>query len=104
MGKRRNTRNPNTKPKGRFLLTWNEDKHPEIVEFFNNTKEGMYSHEIRKAIKFYMNYKDTKKEPSKNYENSFTEGFEERKTNYNERDDNSTESDEYTEFDAGELF
>lgn len=38
----------------RFLLQWNEKKHPEVVEFFNNIEEGYYSHSVREAIKFYV--------------------------------------------------
>lgn len=47
-----------SKPKGRLLLTWNEKKHPEIVQFFDSIEQGLYSHHVREAIKFYMKYKD----------------------------------------------
>lgn len=44
------------KPKGRFLFTWNEKKHPEVVEFFDQIEEGFYSHYIREAIAFYVKH------------------------------------------------
>lgn len=45
-----------SKPKGRLLLTWNEKKHPEIVQFFDSIEQGLYSHHVREAIKFYMKH------------------------------------------------
>lgn len=47
------------KPNGRFLLTWNPKKDPEISEFFDNIDEGLYSHTIREVIKDYMKQKNS---------------------------------------------
>lgn len=78
------------KPKERLLLTWNEQKHPEVVEFFNSIEQGLYSHYVREAIKFYMKHKnriDEKSSPE-DYSNSLrvknipTEEKKEDNTNY----------------------
>lgn len=70
------------KPAGRLLLTWNEKKHPEIVEFFDNIEEGLYSHSVREAIKFYMKYKNSIDEnnPPKSSFTSFSGEFESNTT------------------------
>jgi len=95
------------KPRGRFLLTWNEKKDPEISEFFNNIEEGMYSHTLREVIKFYMNYKDgnKQKEPSVSHNNSPTDDskniFIDDDTNKN-KDENNENSD-YTDISASDF-
>ena len=60
------------KPNGRFLLTWNEKKHPEVVEFFDSVEQGMYAHSIRKAIKFYMEHKENRNDMENNRYNTRT--------------------------------
>jgi len=47
------------KPNGRFLLTWNEKKHPEVTAFFEEIEEGLYSHTLRDVIKLYMQQKES---------------------------------------------
>lgn len=96
------------KPNGRLLLTWNKDKHPEIVEFFNNIEEGLYSHSVRKAIKFYMDYNDSINEnnPPKSSNKSFSGGFQNNSTESmpaTEDVGNSVKNSEYVDFDINEL-
>lgn len=96
------------KPAGRLLLTWNEKKHPEIVEFFDNIEEGLYSHSVREAIKFYMKYKNSIDEnnPPKSSFTSFSGEFESNTTksltNDIESDKNNPE-DNYVDFDVNDL-
>lgn len=89
------------KPSGRFLLTWNEKKDPEISEFFNNIEEGMYSHTLREVIKFYMSYKDgdsSKKPSSRNYNNSTNDSNS--VFNNNDIEEKSNNNDDYTDINA----
>lgn len=59
-----------SKPKGRFLFTWNEKKHPEVVVFFNIIEEGFYSHYIREAIAFYMKHQNLQQSQKTELESS----------------------------------
>ena len=97
-----------TKPNGRLLLTWNEKKHPEIVEFFDNIEEGLYSHSVRQAIKFYMEHKNSINEnnPPKSSSTSFSGEFEDNptkpSTNAVQGNENGFE-DGYVDFDVDDL-
>lgn len=92
------------KPKERLLLTWNEQKHPEVVEFFNSIEQGLYSHYVREAIKFYMKHKnriDEKSSPG-DYSNSLQVKSTNITTNIpteEKREDNTN----YVEFNPNDL-
>lgn len=84
------------KPNERLLLTWNEKKHPEIVEFFNDIEPGLYSHSVREAIKFYVKHKN-----SSNLEDSKTSLLD-QELNSNIKKDHQEDSN-FMEFDPSDI-
>lgn len=93
------------KPNGRLLLTWNEKKHPEIVEFFDNIEEGLYSHSVRQAIKFYMEHKNSTNEsnPPKSSTTGFSGEFESNTIKVLKNTTNDDVNDDYVDFNADDL-
>lgn len=76
-----------SKPKGRFLFTWNEKKHPEVVEFFDQIEEGFYSHYIREAIAFYVKHHRNDKQPPATSNVEVQEAVKPIKENSDHKDD-----------------
>lgn len=82
------------KPNGRFLLTWNDKKHPEITAFFDEIEEGLYSHTLRKVIKLYMEQKGTGEQSNPvNDKGDLTEGADGHNYDHPSNDEKSNNDD-----------
>lgn len=90
------------KPNGRYLITWNKKKHPEIEAFFDSIEEGMYAHYIRKAIKFYMENKGEQNN-AVNFQYNNHMKTENNKQVYSTNEKPGTDDDKYVEFDPSEI-
>lgn len=94
------------KPNGRFLLTWNERKDPEISEFFNNIEEGMYSHTLREVIKSYMKHNENNQ--LKNSSGQLFKDVQELSNNnnvdnHNEKREQKDDNSDYVEFSPSDI-